>query len=216
LDEGVISKHCTEEKETVDARIIASASADLGMLVEKGKFRKDLFYRLNVIRIDIPPLRNRIQDIPLLAVFFNDMYCGNIGRSHFNLSQKTKNILSGYPWPENVRELENVVRHFVLMGNEDSMLDKFCLSNQKNKSASHINCSEDIYTLAELSDVKKYLKNLSNVSLKDISQEFVTRTEKKIIKKALRKTNWNRKKTSILLDISYKSLLNKIKGYDLV
>jgi len=215
LDEGIISTYCNEEKETVDARIIASASADLGKLVEKGKFRKDLFYRLNVIRIDIPPLRNRIQDIPLLAVFFNDMFCGNIGRSHFNLSQKTKNILSSYHWPENVRELENVVRHSVLIGNEESMLNKFCLSNQKNKSSNHINYNEDIYSVAELSDVKKYLKDLNKVSLRDISQEFITRTEKKIMKQALKKTNWNRKKAAILLDISYKSLLNKIKTYDM-
>jgi len=215
LDEGGISKHCTEKKETVDVRIIASASADLGVLVEKGEFRKDLFYRLNVIRIDIPPLRNRIQDVPLLAVFFNDRFCGDIGRSHFNLSKKTKNILSCYHWPENVRELENVVRHSVLIGNEESMLNKFCLPNQKNKSTNHMDCSEDIYTVAELSDVKKYLKDLNKVSLRDICQEFITRTEKKIMKQALKKTNWNRKKAAILLDISYKSLLNKIKAYEL-
>jgi len=215
LDQGIISTHDNKDKETIDARIIASAGADLGMLVEKGAFRKDLFYRLNVIRIDIPPLRDRIQDIPPLAVFFNDMFCGNIGRSHFNLSEKTKNILSGYYWPENVRELENVVRHSVLTGNEESMLNQFCLSNPKNKSANYINFSEDIYTVAELSDVKKYLKDLNTVSLKDICQEFVTRTEKKIMQQALKKTKWNRKKAAILLDISYKSLLNKIKTYDL-
>ena len=215
LDEGIISTYCNEEKETVDARIIASASTDLGVLVERGEFRKDLFYRLNVIRIDIPPLRNRIHDIPRLAVFFNDMFCGDIGRSHFNLSKKTKNILSYYHWPGNVRELENVVRHSVLMGNEDSMLNKFCLPIQPNKFTNHMDCSEDIYTVAELSDLKKYLKDLNKVCLRDICQEFVTRTEKKIMKQALKKTNWNRKKAAILLDISYKSLLNKIKAYDL-
>ena len=215
LDEGIISTHCNEEKQTVDTRIIASASTDLGKLVKKGKFRKDLFYRLNVIRIHIPPLRNRIQDISLLAVFFNDMFCGKIGRSHFDLSQKTKNILSGYHWPENVRELENVVRHSVLTGNEDSILNKLGMSNQKNKPANPINYSEDIYTVAELSDIKKYLNDLNKVSLKDITQEFITRTEKKIMKQALKKTKWNRKKAAILLDISYKSLLNKIKAYNL-
>jgi len=215
FDTGSISKLRTEKKEPVDIRIIASASADLGLLVEKGEFRKDLFYRLNVIRIDIPPLRNRIQDIPLLAVFFNDKFCGDLGKSHFNLSKKTKNILSCYHWPENVRELENVVRHSVLMGNEESMLNKFCLPNQRNKSTNHIDYNEDIYTVAELSDIKKYLKDLNQVSLRDICREFISRTEKKIMKQALKKTNWNRKKAAILLDISYKSLLNKIKAYDL-
>ena len=215
LDAGGISKLGTEKKKTIDVRIIASASADLGLLVEKGEFRKDLFYRLNVIRIDIPPLRNRIQDIPLLAVFFNDMFCGELGRSHFNLSKKTKNILSCYHWPENVRELENVVRHSVLTGDENSVLNKFCLPNQSNTSTDYMDFSEDIYTVAELSDVKKYLKDLNKVSLKDICREFLTRAEKKIMKQALEKTNWNRKKAAILLDISYKSLLNKIKAYDL-
>ena len=89
------------------------------------------------------------------------------------------------------------------------------MSNQKDKPANPINYSEDIYTVAELSDVKKYLKDLNKVSLKDISQEFITRTEKKIMKQALKKTKWNRKKAAILLDISYKSLLNKIKAYNL-
>jgi len=103
----------------------------------------------------------------------------------------------------------------VLTGDEDSMLNKLCLPDQRHKSTNHIDCSEDIYTVAELSDVKKYLKDLNEVSLKDICREFITRAEKKIMKQALEKTNWNRKKAAILLDISYKSLLNKIKAYDL-
>lgn len=215
LDTEGISNLCTEERERVDVRIIASTSADLGLLVEKGEFRKDLFYRLSVIRIDIPPLRNRIQDIPLLAVFFNDKFCGDLGRSHYDLTKKTKNILSCYHWPGNVRELENVVRNSVLLGNEQSMHNKLSLPDQRHQPNDCIDYSEDIYTIAELSDVKNYLKDLSKISLKDICREFITRTEKKIMKQALEKTNWNRKKAAILLDISYKSLLNKIKAYDL-
>jgi transcriptional regulator with PAS, ATPase and Fis domain len=103
----------------------------------------------------------------------------------------------------------------VLTGDENSMLNKFYLPNQRNTSTDCMDCSEDIYTVAELSDVKKYLKDLNKVSLKDICREFITRAEKKIMKQALEKTNWNRKKAAILLDISYKSLLNKIKAYDL-
>jgi len=209
LDAEDISKLCTDKKVTVDVRFIVSTSSDLSLSVEKGEFRKDLFYRLNVIRIDIPPLRNRIQDIPLLAVFFNDKFCEDLGKSHYDLAEKTKNILRRYHWPGNVRELENVVRHSVLLGNEYSML------NQRYQSNDFMDYSEDIYDIAELSDVKRYLKDLSKVSLKDICREFITRTEKKVMKQALNKTNWNRKKAAILLDISYKSLLNKIKAYDL-
>jgi DNA-binding NtrC family response regulator len=209
LDAEGISKLCPEEKETVDVRFIASTSADLSRLVEKGEFRKDIFYRLNVIRINIPPLRTRIQDIPLLAIFFNDKFCEDFGKSHYDLSEKTKNILMRYHWPGNVRQLENMVKHSVLLGNEFSMF------NPRHPSADFINYSEDIYNIAELSDVKRYLKDLSKVSLKDICREFLTRIEKKIMKEALKKTKWNRKKAAILLDISYKSLLNKVKAYDL-
>jgi len=212
LDAEDMSKWCTDKKAGVDIRIIASTTADLGLHVEKGKFRKDLFYRLNVIRIAIPPLRNRIQDIPLLASFFNDMFCRDTGRSNYDLSEKTKNILRRYHWPGNVRELKNVVKYSVFLGNEYSMLNQ-TLSHQPHD---FIDYSEDIYNIAELSDVKKYLMDLSKVSLKDICREFITRTEKKIMQQALKKTNWNRKKAAILLDISYKSLLNKIKAYDLI
>jgi len=194
---------------TVDVRFIVSTSSDLSLFVEKGEFRKDLFYRLNVIRMDIPPLRNRIQDIPLLAFFFNDRFCEDLGKSHYDLAEKTKNILRRYHWPGNVRELENVVRHSVLLGNEYRMM------NQRHQSNDFIDYSENIYDIAELSDVRRYLKDLSKVSLKDICREFITRTEKKVMKQVLKKTNWNRKKAAILLDISYKSLLNKIKAYDL-
>jgi two-component system response regulator AtoC len=215
LDAGGISKFGTEKRKTIDVRIIASASVDLDLLVEKGKFRKDLFYRLNVIRIDIPPLRNRIQDIPSLAVFFNDMFCGELGRSHFNLSKKTKNLLTCYHWPENVKELKNMVRHSVLTGDENNIVNKYYVPSQRKLSAEYMDFSEDIYSVAELSDIKKYLKDLNKVSLKDICREFLTRAERKIMKQALEKTNWNRKKAANLLDISYKSLLNKIKAYEL-
>jgi DNA-binding NtrC family response regulator len=210
LDAENIWKLCTDQEVTADVRLIVSTSIDLSRLVEKERFRKDLFYRLNVIGIEIPPLRYRAQDIPMLAVFFNDKFCEDLGKSHYDLAEKTKNRLKNYHWPGNVRELENVVRHSVLLGNEYRMLD------QIHKSNDFINYSEYIYNIPELSDVKKYLKNLSKISLKDICREYITRTEKKVMKQALNKTNWNRKKAAILLDISYKSLLNKIKAYDLV
>jgi transcriptional regulator with PAS, ATPase and Fis domain len=210
-----ISKLDFKTKETIDVRIIAATNKDLGLLVETQEFRKDLYYRLNVINITIPPLRNRIEDILLLSVFFNDKFCGELGKSHYELSKKTKNIFSRYHWPGNVRELKKVVKDYVLMDNEHGIIDKLCPNNLRYRSMDLIDYSEDIYSLAELSDVKKYLKDLSKVSLKDICREFVTRTEKKLMRKALEKTNWNRKKAAILLGISYKSLLNKIKAYGL-
>ena len=110
---------CSEIKKTFDVRIIAATRSDLNARVEIGEFRKDLFYRLNVISIEIPPLRNRIQDILLLAVFFNDRFCGELGKSHYNISRKIKKILKHYNWPGNVRELKECGQSICFVGDEE-------------------------------------------------------------------------------------------------
>jgi transcriptional regulator with PAS, ATPase and Fis domain len=199
----------------VDVRIIAATRENLGLLVKKRKFRKDLFYRLNVISIEIPALRHRNEDIPLMADFFNDRFCGELGRCYSDISQKIKDILSRYHWPGNVRELKNVIKNMVLPADKDSMQNKFFQNKQQHESLNFIDYNQDVFTIPDLSDIKRYLKDLNNISLKDIQREFITRTEIKMMKVALAKTNWNRKKASNLLDISYKSLLNKIKAYNL-
>ncbi len=203
------------KKNTFDVRIIAATRSDLNARVETGEFRKDLFYRLNVISIEIPSLKNRIEDIPLLAGFFNDRFCGELGRSHYNLSIKTKNTFKRYNWPGNVKELKNLVKEYVLLGHKDSMVNRLPSHGQKNKSLDEIEKIKTPYALPELPDIKKYLKDLNRISLKDIRREFIIRIEKKIMRQTLEKTNWNRKKAAILLDISYKSILNKIKAYKL-
>jgi two-component system response regulator AtoC len=193
-------------------RLIATSSQDMAALVENGQFRKALFYRLNVIRIDIPPLCNRLGDIPALTDFFTDKFCIESGRSHFQLSDQMKNLFACYHWPGNIQELEDVVKRIVVDSAEDRVARKF----RVHKKYSAIRDSyKDIHTLAGLNDIKKYVKDLNNISLKKISAIFLERAEKKLVKKALESTSWNRKKAAKLLDISYKSLLNKIKEYKL-
>ncbi|MDH4207082.1 MAG: sigma 54-interacting transcriptional regulator [Desulfobacteraceae bacterium] len=198
----------------VDVRIIAASRENLNLLVKKKDFRKDLFYRLNVISIKIPPLKNRIEDIPLLADFFNDRFCGERGRCYVDISQKTKDILSHYHWPGNVRELKNVIKNMVLPADKDNIPTKFIENNEQYESLSYTDYNQDS-AIPDISNIKRYLRDLNKISLKDIQREYITRTEKKLMKEVLVKTNWNRKKASILLDISYKSLLNKIKAYNL-
>ena len=202
--------------QTVDdkfgARIIATSSQNLQELVDAGKFHKGLFYRLNVINLDIPPLRKRLEDIPALTDFFTDKFCIESGRSHFQLSDNIKELLAGYHWPGNIQEMEDLIKRIVVHGAEDHIAKKL----RAHKTYYGINdYSKDIHTLAGLSDIKKHLKNLDNISLKKIGSIFLGRAEKKLVKKALESTNWNRKKAAKLLDISYKSLLNKIKEYKL-
>jgi DNA-binding NtrC family response regulator len=203
-----------ENTNKIDVRIIAATKENLSLFVEKNDFRKDLFYRLNVISIKIPSLKNRVGDIPLLADFFNDKFCAEFGRCYVDISQKTKDILSSYNWPGNVRELKNVIKNMVLPVDKDNIPTKFIDNRQQFKSFNYINHKQD-FGIPDISNIKRYLRDLNKISLKDIQKEYITRTEKKLLKEVLVKTNWNRKKASILLDISYKSLLNKIKAYNL-
>jgi len=195
-----------------DVRIIATSSRDLAAMVDSNQFRKDLFYRLNVIRIDIPPLRSRLDDIPALADFFTDKFCIETGRSHFDLSDKMKSLFVCYHWPGNIQELEEIIKRIVVDGVDNGVAKKLKLHK---KYRAITDSYKDIGTLAGLNDVKKHVKDLNKISLKKIGGIFMERAEKKVLKKALESTNWNRKRAAKLLDISYKSLLNKIKEYNL-
>jgi len=209
IDEAGIFKAVDD---AIDVRIIATADQDLAALSENGHFRKGLFYRLNVIRIDLPSLRGRLEDIPALADFFTDKFCIESGRSHFQLSEKMKQLFTCYHWPGNIQELEDLIRLIVVESAEDRVAKKLRIHKKYRGITDY---TQDINTLAGLGDVKKYIKNLDNISLKKIGGIFLERAEKKLVKKALDSTNWNRKRAAALLDISYKSLLNKIKEYKL-
>ena len=195
-----------------DVRIIATSSRDLAVLADAGQFRKDLFYRLNVIRIDIPPLRSRLEDIPALTDFFTDKFCIESGKSHFQLSDKMKSLFACYHWPGNIQELEDLIKRIVFDDAKDRVAKKLRVHKKFRGITDYY---KDINSLAGLSDVKKHIKDLDNISLKKIGSIFLERAEKKLVKKALDSTSWNRKRAAAMLDISYKSLLNKIKEYDL-
>jgi len=209
IDEAGIFKAADD---TFDTRLVATSSRDLAARVESNQFRKDLFYRLNVFRLDIPPLRNRLEDISVLTDFFTDKFCIETGRSHFRLSEKIKNLFVCYQWPGNIQELEDIIKRIVVDGGEETVAKKLRVHN-KYRAIS--DSCEDIGALAGLNDIKKHIRDLDNISLKKIGGIFMERAEKKLVKKALDSTNWNRKRAAALLDISYKSLLNKIKEYNL-
>jgi DNA-binding NtrC family response regulator len=215
VEDGILSKTGCGKDRGIDIRIIASSSADFEKLFDKGRFRKDLYYRLNVFNIEIPPLRNRLEDVPMLTDFFTDKYCREIGRSHYELSPKTKDMFCSYHWPGNVSELENLVKSVVVLGREDHLFDALCLQSKKNTFQVLSNCCENLFEMVEHEDLTLYMQDLNDMSLKEICKDFMRRAETTIMKKTLESTNWNRKKAAMILDISYKSLLNKIKAYRL-
>ncbi|MBT8356846.1 MAG: sigma 54-interacting transcriptional regulator, partial [Desulfobacterales bacterium] len=194
----------TEEK--IDVRVIASTSAKLESLVKKGTFLKKLYNILNINCISLPPLRNRLDDIPFLSDFFTDKYCAELGKTRYKLSKKTNRAFLSYHWPGNVMELENLVKGAIALGNEDSLVSQLSRQSRTNQYT---------HLFTDFIDIDKHIKDSGNLPLKDICKKINARAEQKLMKKALMKTNWNRKKAAILLNISYKSMLNKIKAYNL-
>jgi DNA-binding NtrC family response regulator len=116
LQEGEIKRVGSNDTVTVDARVIAATKRDLRQLIADGKFREDLFYRLNVIDIDLPALRDRPSDLPLLAMHFLHKYAGENGKTILGFTDEALERLAGYAWPGNVRELENVIERAVVLG----------------------------------------------------------------------------------------------------
>lgn len=181
------SKHVT-----VDVRLIAASNKDLKKEVERGNFRSDLFYRLNVFPIFIPPLRERREDIKPITEYFLTFFSNLVGKKGIRISDKASNILMSLPWHGNVRELKNVIERAVILCEKDVI------------EPEHFE-----FTQEELHD------NSDSTSLHKVSQSAQRIAEIERIKEILNQTNWNKTKTAEKLKISYKTLLNKIKEYNL-
>ena len=196
-----------------DMTMVVSSSRFLNEHVSRGKFRKDLYYRMSVMGIEIPPLRKRVSDIAPLTDFFTDQLSMQYDMGHIELPQEIKDRFCQYPWPGNVRELKAVVRRAVLYGDTAGLIQDLLIQGGHNREP--VDSDQEIDLLAGFSNLRKYLRDRKNLSLKNVCGGYVMGAEKTIIKKSLERTNWNRKKAAALLDISYKSLLNKIKKYGL-
>lgn len=215
IDCGQGSTNCFSPMMKNNFRIISSTSVGADCLLAESRFRKDLFYRLNVINLNIEPLRQRKEDIPLLVDYFSYGYCKMLGRSFFELPPETIDIFMNYHWPGNTKELESVVKRAVMNGDDGKFLKEMHLANKKTLSKKHELMIEGFKATSSIAVSKDYLKQVERESLKDICSNFMGKVEKRVMRKALEATNWNRKKAADMLNISYKSMLNKIKEYGL-
>jgi DNA-binding NtrC family response regulator len=196
--------------------LIATSTSNLEELTQKGQFRKDLFFRLNVIPLEIPPLRERKEDIALLADFFILQSRKRLNKSFMTLSSEIKQQFILHDWPGNVNELRKIIHEIAIDGDEEVVMPKSIFPNDGQSNENYFKQVCRIAALPDINDIKKELDNLSHLPLKAICDKFITQTEKKIMQKALETTNWNRKKAASLLNISYKSMLNKMKMYEIV
>jgi len=189
----------------VDVRIICATNKNLEEAIKRQLFRDDLFYRLNEITIYLPPVRERQEDIPLLVNYFIERYNELYNKNCTQLSPEKMSRLMMFSWPGNVRQLENLIKQVVVRGDE-TIIDEL-LSNSMASSGQTYN-DERVETETDPELAVSY-------SLKKRVGAAVAREERKLIGSVLNKTNWNRRKAADLLEISYRSLLYKIKEYNL-
>ncbi|HXX36167.1 MAG TPA: sigma 54-interacting transcriptional regulator [Thermodesulfobacteriota bacterium] len=181
----------------VDVRVLVATNKNMEEGVKNGRFREDLYYRLDVVNITIPPLRERREEIPIFVEYFLDKFSRKYQKKAVPMSDKMMEALSRYDWSGNVRELENVIQRFVVLGNEKAILEELTPAIQEDSAS------------------EKRRKSVSPrevwPSLKEVHQEAIKGAECEVILRALEMTNWNRKKAADVLNISYKALLYKIK-----
>ncbi len=197
-------------------RFIATAEYGLEEMVDRGAFRKDLFYRLNVIPLRLPPLRERRTDIPVLMDYFIIEACMQNDKCIVIPSKTAKELLWLHDWPGNVDELKGYMYRVSEDGHEECLMKNDNFQNKSQCRGESLFSAESSLGLPKPHEIKDYIPKLESLSLRGICDEFVSRTEKRLLKKALEKTNWNRKNAASLLNISYKSMLNKMKVYDII
>jgi len=204
LQDGEFSRLGGESDVRVDARIIAATNRNLEEAVRKGEFREDLYYRLNVVTIQIPPLRDRIDAVPLLVEHFLRMYNEQYNKKLEKLTPEMMKVLMEYHWPGNVRELENMIKRMVVLGSEQTVLQEL----GQSKAPAVADTEKDELDLATLG---VDFAEGGELDLKAISKRASQIAEKKVIERVLNLTRWNRKEAAERLQISYKALLYKMK-----
>lgn len=194
----------------IDVRIVAATNIAIEDAVRRGAVREDLFFRLSDVIVRMPPLRERREDIPLLAEHFNYNYCERLGKTYEPIAQDLVDQIAQLNWLGNVRELGACVKKYVATGNVEAL---FAVSDDTPKAS--IEPRET--AAAQLSAAKRGESKLPDsrkfVRLKEATQKAVEETERALIEEALRHTLWNRRKAAKLLDISYSSLLRRIDVY---
>jgi DNA-binding NtrC family response regulator len=191
----------------VDVRILAATNQNLEEAMQEGRFREDLFYRLNVVNVSIPPLRERREEIPLLCEHFLRKHNRKYNSTLLTVAPAVLDHMLAYDWPGNIRELENIIKRLVILGNEQQIIDELTVKIESRKK------SEKITPGAP--HVEAVSDDAGGMSLKHMSRSMTSTAEKEVILRALQQTQWNRKQAATMLDVSYKTLLNKIRKLDI-
>ena len=191
LQDGQFCRIGAQEDKKVEVRIVCATNRHLESEIEAGTFRQDLYYRINVVNLHMPPLRERRGDIEDLANYFLEYYNRKYNCRARPLSNEVMAVLQKYHWPGNIRELENLVKRYVILGHEEVITNDL-ISREPDFFNPEISLEGPI-------------------SLKKVTRQAVRELERKIILKVLQQHHWNRKQAARTLNISYRALLYKIR-----
>ena len=214
LQDGQFFRVGGSEVITSDARLIAATNRNLASVMATGLFREDLYYRLNVVAISIPPLRERREEIPVLVDYFMGRFCRQYNRDALKISQATMRLLQDYHWPGNVRELENMIKRAVVLQTEALVQQEIALRSEKPwapKAEAVPAPATPAPAAASQPAPASGAMTDSEMGLKDIARRAAMAAEKAVIKEVLEKVRWNRAEAARLLKISYKAMLYKIR-----
>jgi two-component system response regulator AtoC len=192
LQDGSFMRVGGHDTRTIQTRIVSVANRDLRDQVADGSFRLDFLYRINAVTIQMPPLRRRIEDLPQLVDYLIGFH-GRVFRVNpAPLSRNVMRLMQRYEWPGNIRQLDNLIRSYVLMGSEEALVAELV---EEERPASKAMADVDVS---------------QPISLKLVTKKATHELERQIILKVLKANNWNRQKTAKWLKISYRSLLYKL------
>jgi two-component system, NtrC family, response regulator AtoC len=193
LQDGCFSRIGDLEERRADVRIISISNKDVEAEMTRGAFREDLFYRINVVNVTLPPLRRRLEDLPALVDHFLCYYRERYARSTQALPAEVIERFEKHHWPGNIRELENYVKRFVILDTPESILEELDQRGRGPVSGGF-----------QLPPIREF-------SLKKFAKQASQHAEHHMILEALKQTRWNRKRAAEMLGISYRALLYKIK-----
>jgi DNA-binding NtrC family response regulator len=222
LQDAQFTKLGSNKAITVDVRIVAATNRDLEAMMLRSEFREDLYYRLKVIEVTVPPLRERRQEIAHLTHFFMDRYARRYNRPTRELTPDLAELFQSYEWPGNIRELENMIKRIVILQDEQLVLREMTRAPRAMPAYAaatvvHAPASADPADSAvavadeDESEDEPSAAAPAGGRLADVSKAASLKAERTIIEDTLRQVHWNRRRAAEQLGVSYKTLLNKIK-----
>jgi DNA-binding NtrC family response regulator len=224
LQDGQFTRLGSNKPITVDVRVVAATNRDLEAMLQRGDFREDLYYRLKVIEVTVPPLRERRAEIQHLTGFFMDRYARRYNRASRELSPELQQLFQSYDWPGNIRELENMIKRIVILQDEQLVIREMSRAGRAvpayagaavgaapgatdEADDADLDHGED----EEVQPEEPVAMAPVGSRLADVAKSAAIKAERAIIEDTLRQVHWNRRRAAEQLGVSYKTLLNKIK-----